>query len=118
MTMVRLLTLLIMFALAVTNGAAVTAAMCQHPDALAHAAARQSSDDKIAAQARSEDTAGAAASKKGSLSDAAASVSGYILPPGSLSWPARALGSMDRPSLAATRLAGRSVLPLLEPPLA
>lgn len=114
--MYRLLILLILFALTLGNGAAMAAAICQHQDARAHAAALHSSDTAVAAAALSEDRA-ATAEKEGTVSDgASASLLGYVLP----SEPELALRGAERenlPKTAARRLSGRSPPPLLEPPL-
>ena len=116
--MTRLLTLLMIFALAITNGAAVTAAMCQHENAFAHAAALQSADESVSRDAVSEEAAAAAASKKGFSSDGAASVASYIVPNASLHFPPPVLDSTSRRMTDAAGLGSRSVPPLLEPPLA
>lgn len=116
--MVRLLTLLMIFALAVTNGAAVTAAMCQHGNSLAHAAALESGKRTVSQEAVGEEAAAKAISKKASFTDAAASVTGYILPANPLAFPMRVLDRPTKPVVDAAGLASRSLRPLLEPPLA
>lgn len=117
--MPRLLSLLLMFALVLTNGAAVASAMCQHVDAQAHARAKQSSYEAVAAVALSEEAAAVSTRMKVSLADAASvQLAGFIVPaepflpqPYSLE-PARELAAepLALPTLA--------VRPLLEPPLA
>jgi hypothetical protein len=115
-TVPRLLVLLLMFALTLGNGVAVAAAICQHPDARAHAAALHSPDAAVAAVALNEDTA-AGSEQEGTLADgSAASLLGFVLPPE----PGLVLRTPEAasPPMAATmRLASRSSPPLLEPPL-
>jgi hypothetical protein len=117
--MVRLLSLLMMLMLVLTNAASVTAAVCQHADASAHIAARSSHDAEVAAQAHHEETGAKKAAQKSTLADAAASqLAGFTLPPEpALKAPApsqRARKSfVDEPELA-----NRALRPLLEPPLA
>jgi hypothetical protein len=119
MTMSRLLTLLIILALVATNGPAVAAAMCQHRDAGAHAAARQSAEASISVAALSEETAARAAAKSSSLSDAAAPLlAGYMLPDGPPALPFRIIVPASTRLSNAPEPGGRSVRPLLEPPLA
>jgi len=118
MTVTRLLTLLIMFALSFTNGAALAAAMCTHQDARAHMAARASGDAKVAAAALTEESA-AKASKAAALTDAAAAAfAAYMLPPEPLALPPRVIDPTRRPVTDSPGLASRSVPPPLEPPLA
>ena len=119
MTVSRLVTLLLMLLLVVANGPAVATAICQHQDARAHAAAAQSADAGVSAEALSEETAAKAASADGALGDAAGTLlAGYMLPPEPVLFPpgfiASTIGSMadDQGQV------GRSVPPLLEPPLA
>lgn len=117
--MTRLLTLLLMFALAFTNGPAVASAICDHKDARAHAAALQSADAAIFIAAHGEEAAAKATSEKAALGDAAtALMAGYILPPeaGAFSVPPRE--PAGRPLRDKPILDGVSVPPLLEPPLA
>lgn len=106
-----------MFALTLGNGTAVAAAICQHPDARAHAAALQSSDVAVAAAALSEDRAANSVEKEGMLADGGGvSLLGFVLPPE----PELALRTVERaspPLTAVAPLASRSPPPLLEPPL-
>ena len=119
MTMPRLLSFLIMLAFALTNGAALAAAMCQHRDAGAHIAASYSLDAEVSAAALGEETAASAASKKGSVGDTGSgSPAGYMVPPESPLVPARMAEPGSRPATQAAGLADRSLRPLLEPPLA
>lgn len=119
MIVARLVTLLIIFAFVFANGPAIAMAKCQHEDALAHAAALQSSESNTSAVAQSEETAAKAVAKKGSLSEAATTLlAGYIAPTDSSSFPRRFVESAHRLVTNATGLGSRSVPPLLEPPLA
>jgi hypothetical protein len=119
MTMPRLLTLLIMFALAVTNSAAVASVMCQHEDLRAHVLARESHDAAVSQAALTEETADKGTAKKRSFADAAgASLSGFALPPEAISVPLRLREPQDRNATDAASLANRSLRPMLEPPLA
>lgn len=119
MTMARLVSLLIMFALAVTNGPAIAMAMCQHEDARAHAAARHNPDAGVSAAARTEEAAAREAAKRGSLGDAATTLlAGYILPSDSPPLLPRSVEPTGGHSTHAPGLPSRSVPPLLEPPLA
>ncbi|QAY75320.1 hypothetical protein ETR14_01320 [Sphingosinicella sp. BN140058] len=116
--MSRLLTLLTLLALIFANSAAVASVLCQHGDAQAHAAALQSDDAAAASEARSEDRAERTISDLASLADAAAaSLAGYALPPEPISVPLRLRAlEHDQPGDAAP-LSGRSISPMLEPPL-
>lgn len=118
--MPRLLTLLLLiFALAVTNSAAVASVMCQHEDLDAHVLARESRDASVSQTALTEETADKGMSKKGSLADAAgASLSGYALPPEAIAIPIRLREPEDRRADDAASLASRALRPMLEPPLA
>jgi hypothetical protein len=119
MTMARLLTLLMMLVLAIANGPAVAAAICEHRDARSHAAAAASADAGVSAEAIGEETAAKAAGGDGALGDAASTLlAGYLLPAQPSPLPFRTIeASAGSPGEAAV-LVGRSVPPLLEPPLA
>jgi len=115
----RLLLLLLLFALAVSNSAAIAGVMCGHVDAEAHSAARESADAGTAQAALSEETKSKAVGKTGALSDsAAAALAGYALPPEGPALAVRIPAPAARLSWAALVLAGRSLRPILEPPLA
>jgi hypothetical protein len=117
--MTRLVTFLMMITLVVANGSAAAGAVCRHRDARAHAIARQSQDAKVAAVALTEDAAADVASKKGALgSDASLSLPAYMLPVATLTPAPRAVEPMQRPQMKSTPLPSRSILPLLEPPVA
>lgn len=115
----RLLALLIMFAFGVTQSVAAPMAVCQHFDAAGHAAALSSSDSATAAAAHGEETAAAAAEKQGAIADAGAGGAHSVLMPGTppLPDPRDATAPRWRPG-DASGLAGRSIPPLLDPPLA
>ena len=119
MTMVRLVTLLLMLVLAIANGPAVASAICQHQDARAHAAAVQSTDAGVAADALSEETAAKATSVDGALGDAAGTLlAGYMLPPEPVLLPPGFVDATIRSMPDDLGQVSRSVPPLLEPPLA
>ena len=118
-TVTRLLTLLIMFALAVTNCAGVAGAMCQHEDARAHAEALRSSDRIVSQSAQTEDAASEAASKKRSATDSSGtSLAGYALPPEVFSIAPRLPEPQARHAADSAALRNRALQPMLEPPLA
>jgi len=117
--MARLLTLLMMLTLVVANGSAAAGAVCRHGDARAHAIARQSTDAKIAAAALTEETAAAAASKKGALGGSASlSLPAYIVPQAAPAFAPRAAEPVRGWTREPAPLPGRSIRPLLEPPVA
>ena len=117
--MARLLTLLMMIALVVGNGSAAAGALCRHQDARAHAIARQSHDAKIAATALTEEAAAAAVSKKGALgSGPSLSLPAYILPAAAPIPAPRASEPAQGLQADSMQPAGRSIRPLLEPPVA
>ncbi len=118
-TMARLLSLLLVFALVLTNGAVVPAALCQHADAQAHAAALQSSDVGAASAALAEETAAVESSKKNSLAQAAAvQLAGFMLPADpALPLPAGHESSATH-ATEPIALSSLTINPLLEPPLA
>jgi hypothetical protein len=114
----RLFALLLMLALVLTNGAAATSALCQHVDAGAHAVARASPVEEIAAEARGEEMA-AAKAQEGTLTDAAGlQLAGFTMP------TALVLDAPIASDLISDRLRddparyGRAISPLLDPPLA
>jgi hypothetical protein len=117
--MARFLTFLMMITLLVANGSAVAGAVCRHRDAREHAIARQSQDATVMAQALTEDAAAAVASNKGALgSIASLSLPAYVLPETALSSVPQAVEPMRAPEREAAPLLGRSIRPLLEPPVA
>ncbi len=117
--MARLLTLLMMFALVLTNSAAQAAAVCQHRDAATHAAARDSGDAGVAVGAMIEEAAAAEAEQAGILADAAsAQLSGFVLP-SDVSLSAPIMGARLQACVCdVDGRPGLAVDPLLEPPLA
>lgn len=117
--MARLLTLLMIITLVVANGSAVAGAVCRHRDAREHAIARQSQDAKVAAAALTEEAAAAVASKKGALgSSVSLSLPPGILPAAALPCAPAAVEPMCGSPRQAATLSGRSIRPLLEPPVA
>lgn len=117
--MARILSLLMMLAFVLTNGAAVASAMCQHVDAEAHAYARQSADTGIASEAMAEETAAAALSKKSALADAAGVHLAGFLQPSAADLPTPATtAALRAPATEPAKLASMAISPLLEPPLA
>lgn len=119
MTMARLIALLMMLVLVVANGPAVAAAICQHQDSAAHAAAVQSGIAAVSAEALSEEAAVKAASIDGALGEAASTLLvGFMLPSEPTLFPPRIIESASTIMPDDRLQAGRSVPPLLEPPLA
>ena len=117
--MARLLTLLMMITLVVANGSAAADAICRHRDAHEHAIARQSHDARIAATALTEEAAAAMAAKKGALDGGASlSLPAYIVPSAALAPAPRAAEPLRGPRAEPLGLPGRSIRPLLEPPVA
>jgi hypothetical protein len=115
----RLLSLLMIVTLVVGYGSSVSAAICQHRDFRAHAAARASHDGRIASAALGEEAAASVDSKKGAPSDSR-SVSGPIdmVAPPDLALPRPMIEGIRRHVTDDPALAGTSVRPLLPPPLA
>ncbi len=117
--MARLLTLLMIVVLVAANGSTVASAICRHRDASEHAMARQSRDAKVAAVALSEEAAAGVASKNGALgSSASLSLPAYIVPEAAVPPAPRAAEPARSPQAEAPPLPGRSIRPLLEPPVA
>lgn len=117
--MTRLLTVLIMLALALTNGAAVATAMCQHGSLAAHAAARESLDTQVSASAIAEEENAAMASKESLIADGAGVLlAGYTLPPDQTVLPPPVVEPSAQPPMEAAAPVGRSIPPPLKPPLA
>ena len=117
--MARLLTIFMMLAFLVTQGASVNEAICRHGSAAAHALALRSVDKAAAAQAAAEDDAGSVVAKKGSLSHGGSvSPPGDFLTPPSVTLPVRAVERVRRMLSDVPALAGLSIPPLLQPPLA
>lgn len=115
----RLLTLMLMTALAFVSSTSVAAALCGHQDGQQHAAALYGDDEQVAAAAQLEEAAGALAAKKGTLADAGSfALPAFILPLASL-----ALQPLStKPTLGhgrdAAKVRGLTPRPLLEPPAA
>jgi hypothetical protein len=107
-----------MFALVLTNGASVAAAVCQHADARAHSSALYSGVEGVARQARNEETAAKRIAQKGTLADAAAvQLAGFMLPVEPRLSPPEASDDMGSRPLDEAKMATRELSPLLEPPL-
>jgi hypothetical protein len=115
----RLLTLLMIFALVVANGASVAAAVCAHDNVRQHAAARQSPDASVSAVALREEAADSHAARKAALADAG-SISWVfdILPAPGLAVPTAVAESVLRRPAPIGIPGGISLRPLLEPPAA
>jgi hypothetical protein len=115
----RLLTLMLMTALAFVSSTSVAAALCGHQDAQQHQAALDGGDEQAAAEAQLEEAAGALAAKKTTLADAGSfALAAFILPCSSLALghlPAKQALTLGRDAAKVTGLAPR---PLLEPPAA
>jgi hypothetical protein len=113
----RLLTLMLMTALAFVSSTSVAAALCSHQDAQQHAAALASGDERVAAVAQLEDAAGALAAKKGAPVDASSfALSAFILPPSSLTLDHVAAKQPPTLGRDAAMMRGLAPQPLLEPP--
>lgn len=65
----RFFALLLSISLMLSTGAAAAFTICQHQDAQAHQAARQSGDPKLASTAMAEEMAERSASKAGTVAD-------------------------------------------------
>ncbi|MDT9597360.1 hypothetical protein [Sphingosinicella rhizophila] len=107
-----------MLVLVVANGPAVAAAICQHQDVRVHAAALQSGDAGVAAEALDEESAAKAASTQGALGDAAATLLAGCMLPHAPELPRPDIGAACTGSADPPVLGSRTVPPLLEPPLA
>ncbi len=115
----RLLTLLLMAAMAFVSSTSVAAALCGHQDAQQHQAALDSEDVRIAASAELEEAAGALGDKKGTLADAGTfALPLFILPAPSLSPPHAAEKAVPRSEWDTATVRSRALRPLLEPPAA
>jgi len=118
-TMARLASLLIMFALVITSGPAIASAMCRHADAVSHASALQSTDRGVSAAAADEETAAAATGRKGTLADlASVQLAGFVTPAQPALYVPLARASLSLRAVDDDSPPGRSPRPLLEPPLA
>jgi Na+-transporting NADH:ubiquinone oxidoreductase subunit NqrC len=115
----RLLTLMMMIAIAFVSSTSVAAALCGHRDAQQHQAALHDGDAQVAAAAQLEEAAGAVAAKQGTLVDAGAfALPAFILPstfPGIERMSARQAPALGQDAAKVASLAPR---PLLEPPAA
>lgn len=117
--MSRLLILLMMLVFGSAQATAGPLVLCRHGDPAAHAAALESSDPAAAGGAHREVASAAVAEKQGSRADAASAAFGQALPPASLIAPDPGSGRSIAPGTApASPLAGRTIAPPLDPPLA
>lgn len=117
--MARLLSLFMIFALVLTQGSSMAAAVCRHQNAHEHLMARQSQDAKVAAVSLGEEAAAAAVVKKAShSSDASGHWPAEMLPPRSeaVPLPSRERIVFQPPRQA--RLLSANIAPLLKPPSA
>jgi hypothetical protein len=111
--------LLTMLVFGVAHAAAAPSMLCRHVTAEAHAAARASSDVRIAGEAEHEEAAAAAlaADKLAASSDKTASNLGHGLLP-QTAYLTKLIGPGTAPWLQAIArpLVGRAFVPLLRPP--
>ncbi len=115
----RLLTLILMTALAFVSSTSVAAALCSHQDAQEHVLALASGDWQVAAAAELEDAAGVLTAKKGSPVDASSfALSAFILPPSSVALDDVAVKQPPTFGRDAAMVRGLAPQPLLEPPAA
>lgn len=115
----RLLTLLLMTALAFVSSTSVAAALCGHQDAQQHEAALAGSDKLVAAAAQLEEAAGALAAKKGTMADAGSfALPAFILPASSLPVEGYSGKQALSPGKNAAKVTSFGPPPLLEPPAA
>ncbi|MBV8685856.1 MAG: hypothetical protein JOZ90_00110 [Alphaproteobacteria bacterium] len=115
--MARLLTFLLILALATTQGVSLANAVCRHQNLREHVLARQSPDRKVAALSLREDAAAADASKKASGSRAASTHWPAELLPARVELPAPASGERLRPPVAnEAAWPSAAIPPPLKPP--
>jgi len=117
--MTRLLSLLMILALVITQGTSMAQAVCRHASAQEHAQARESGDARIAAVSIQEDAAAAAAAKKASQApDSSGHWPAELLPPLAAAAPVRVAEPLRLRPGAFAPLASASIPPLLQPPSA
>ncbi|WP_120717256.1 hypothetical protein [Tsuneonella amylolytica] len=113
----RLFLFVMMLAFGMTQVAAAPLSVCRHADAKAHEAALTSSDDIVSASAQAEEAAASVAEKKGHAADGSVNLGNMLLP----DLPViAAVGIEDRAQPAPADgavLTGRTISPLLNPPL-
>jgi len=119
LTVSRVLTALLLVILVMTEGSSLAQQVCRHASAEAHAIARNSRDRSTAAAALAEESAAAAAAKKTALFDAESFAwAADMLPPVGLAPPTQVAEPIRQLLADAPAPPGRSVPPLLQPPLA
>jgi hypothetical protein len=117
-SMRRLMHILFVLAFAVTSAVAAPLAVCQHAGANAHAAALASSDASIVMAAQIEDSADAALEKRTPVAEVGAGTLAAVILPNIYSATPRLMAQATRWFAdPPAELAGRSILPLLNPPL-
>lgn len=115
----RLLTLMLMTAMAFVSGSSVAAALCQHQDAQQHQAALYGENEAEAAAAQLEEAAGAFKAKQATSIDAGSfALPAFVLPSSSIALDR----STEEQALTlagdAPRVPSLAIAPLLEPPAA
>ncbi len=117
-SMHRLMHVLFVLAFAATSAVAAPLAVCQHADANAHAAALASSDASLGMAAQIEDRADAALEKRAPVAEVGAGTLAPVILPNIYSAMPRLMAqAIDWFADPPAELVGRSVLPLLSPPL-
>jgi hypothetical protein len=115
----RLLTLMLMIALAFVSSTSMAAALCGHQDAQQHAAALVSNDQQVVVTAQLEEAAGELADKQGTLADASSfALPAFILPASTFAPRPQTDKQPLSLGLDARKVTGLSPPPLLEPPAA
>ena len=119
-TVLRLIALLIAFALTFNNGTSVALAMCQHGDSQAHASARSSADQQVASTAMAEEAAERSVShSKAAPSDGStASVVAFVMASDGVTLSAPQSDSVGARPFDDRLPPSGSIPPLLRPPLA
>jgi hypothetical protein len=115
----RLISWLMIFTLVIGSGSMAAAATCQHKNILDHVAARQSHDQRIAAQALTEETAADAKAKKGATSASPTlQLPAMLVPYNALHFLPASSDVIGRSFGNDRALPGTAPPPLLRPPLA
>ncbi len=117
--MARLLTLFMIFALVMTQGLSMAAALCRQENVQEHILARQNSDPKIAAVSLKEEAAASAATKKAPGSTDPSSLwPAKMLPADGVPAPLRFAEHLPLRPVHQAALPSVPVPPLLKPPSA